>query len=308
MRETSSAPLITWSRDFPALPEQVREARHFLASLADGHPAAGDAVLCLSELVTNACLHSRSRRPGGQFTVRIQTCRPRLRVEVSDQGGPWTTPAKDDHEQNGRGLQIVGQLTRAWGRTGNPSTGWTTWFEIGDPPAPRTLQPAPRAASQRWTTVIDGRQLQRLRRQHSLSQDELAAKAGISQSTVARLERHPRATCRSRTLARLDATLGQQPAALTPASQDTLTREDTAVPDPDLLDTQAKPGDILADAAARLQQQLCRTPGTGVTAESSAASPQAVDTRHGFPPGEGRPGPNVQRRGVPGPGGVLSTR
>jgi len=69
MRETSSAPLITWSRDFPALPEQAREARRFLASLLDGHPAADDAVLCLSELVTNACLHSRSRQPGGRYSM-----------------------------------------------------------------------------------------------------------------------------------------------------------------------------------------------------------------------------------------------
>lgn len=219
MRETFSAPLITWSRDFPAQPQQAREARHFLASLIDGHPDADDAVLCLSELVTNACLHSRSRRPGGQFTVRIQTCGPDLRVEVSDQGGPWANPTNDDHEQNGRGLQIVGQLTRAWGRTGNPSIGWTTWFEIGGPPTPRTVPPASRAASQRWTTVIDGHRLRRLRRQHSLSQEELAAKAGISQATVARLERHACITCRSRTLARLAATLGQQPAALTPASE-----------------------------------------------------------------------------------------
>jgi anti-sigma regulatory factor (Ser/Thr protein kinase) len=188
MRETSSAPLITWSRDFPALPEQAREARRFLASLLDGHPAAGDAVLCLSELVTNSCLHSRSRQPGGQFTVRVQTCGPRLRVEVSDQGGPWATPTKDDQDQNGRGLQIVGQLTRTWGRTGNPSTGWTTWFEIGGPPAQRTVPPASRAASQRWITVINGRQVRRLRRQYGLSQEELAAKAGISQSTVARLD------------------------------------------------------------------------------------------------------------------------
>ena len=220
MGETSSAPLITWSRDFPALREQAREARRFLASLLNGHPAADDAVLCLSELVANACLHSRSRQPGGQFTVRVQTCGLWLRVEVSDQGGPWTTPAKDDHGQNGRGLQIVGQLTRTWGRTGNPSTGWTTWFEIGGPPVPRTVQPAPRAASQRWTTVINGRQLQRLRRQYGLSQEELAGKAGISRSTVARLERHACTACRSRTLARLAATLGQQPAALTPGEPD----------------------------------------------------------------------------------------
>jgi hypothetical protein len=40
------------------------------------------------------------------------------------------------------------------------------------------------------------------------------------------------------------------------AELDTLTREDTAAPDPDLLDTLPKLGDILTDAPARLQQQL----------------------------------------------------
>ena len=59
MRETSTAPLIGWSRRFPATPEQAGEARRFLAAILDGHPA-DDAILCLSELVTNATLHSRS--------------------------------------------------------------------------------------------------------------------------------------------------------------------------------------------------------------------------------------------------------
>jgi hypothetical protein len=119
-------------------------------------------------------------------------------VEVSDQGGPWTIPSQDDHGQNGRGVQIVGQFTRTWGRTGDPSTGSITWFEIGGPPTPRTVQPAPQAASQRWTTIIDGRQLRRLRHQRGLSQEQLADRAGISLSTMRRLERQPAAPCRSR--------------------------------------------------------------------------------------------------------------
>jgi hypothetical protein len=53
MRETSTAALIGWSRDFPATPEQAGEARRFLAAILDGH-RADDALLCLSELVTNA--------------------------------------------------------------------------------------------------------------------------------------------------------------------------------------------------------------------------------------------------------------
>ena len=203
---------------FPAHPEQVRQARTFLKGMLAGCPAADDAVLCLSELVTNACLHSNSRQPGGQFTVRFQACGPGLRVEVSDQGGPWTPPAADGHQQNGRGLRIVGQLARTWGRTGNASTGWTTWFEIGTPPAPSTTPAAaPQGGSQRWISAVDGHQLRRLRHQHGLSQDQLAAKAGISQSALARLERHPHITCRSRTLARLAAALGYPPATVAPS-------------------------------------------------------------------------------------------
>ena len=76
--------------------------------------------------------------------------------------------------------------------------------------------PAYAQRSQRWVTVLDGTQLRQLRRQHGLSQHQLAAKAGISQSTIARLEPCSRATCRSRTLARLAAALHMQPATLTP--------------------------------------------------------------------------------------------
>ncbi len=88
MRETTTAPLITWSRAFPAAPAHAREARQFLAAILDGRPA-DDAILCLSELVTNAAIHSRSRERGGCLSVRVQPHGGHLRVEVHDQGGPW---------------------------------------------------------------------------------------------------------------------------------------------------------------------------------------------------------------------------
>jgi transcriptional regulator with XRE-family HTH domain len=68
----------------------------------------------------------------------------------------------------------------------------------------------------RWNTVLDGQRLRQLRRQHGLSQEQLAAKAGISSATVARLERTTHTRCRTRTLARLATALGEDPAALTP--------------------------------------------------------------------------------------------
>ena len=49
---------------------------------------------------------------------------------------------------------------------------------------------------------------------------ELAGTAGISVTTLARLERYPRTRCRGRTLARLALALGEDPASTTlrPAS------------------------------------------------------------------------------------------
>jgi transcriptional regulator with XRE-family HTH domain len=68
-----------------------------------------------------------------------------------------------------------------------------------------------------WTAVLDGQQLRQLRTNRGLSQEELANLAGLSLSTVARLEAQPRASCRSRTLARLAAALGEQPTAIAPS-------------------------------------------------------------------------------------------
>jgi serine/threonine-protein kinase RsbW len=214
MRETSTTPLVVWSRGFPAVPEQVRDARQFLATILDGRSEADDALLCLSELVTNAIVHSKSGKPAGQIAVRAQLHGSHLRVEVTDQGGPWTAHLSDPAGLHGRGLVILSRLVDAWGRIGNPTTGWTVWFEMTCAPiAPRLA--SPEGTAQRWTVVLKGDTLRRLRHKYGLSQEQLAAKAGLSPTTVARLERTPLSTCRSRTLARLAAAVGEPPATLT---------------------------------------------------------------------------------------------
>ena len=129
---TTTAPPLARSRAFPATPAQVREARRFLAAVLDGRAAAEEAVLCVSELAANAMIHSRSRHPGGHFTVRAELHGDHVRVEVHDQGGPWTWLPRDD-ETHGRGLLIISQLARRWGRSGDSATGWTVWFEMQCP-------------------------------------------------------------------------------------------------------------------------------------------------------------------------------
>lgn len=132
MPRATTAPPLAWSRAFPAVPARVGEARRFLSGILGGHPAAADAILCLSELATNAIIHSRSGRPGGHYTVRAECGAGRLRVEVRDQGGPWSQAEDTGDDRHGRGLLIVSQLSAGWGRAGDPA-GWTVWFEIDCP-------------------------------------------------------------------------------------------------------------------------------------------------------------------------------
>jgi anti-sigma regulatory factor (Ser/Thr protein kinase) len=131
---TATATPMSWSRSFPATAAQAGAARRFLAAILDGSPAAADAVLCLSELATNAIVHSDSGRPGGTFTVAVRLGQGSLWVEVRDQGGLWRRggPSEGEHstDTRGRGLLIVGRTAREWGCEGVSETGWTIWFAL----------------------------------------------------------------------------------------------------------------------------------------------------------------------------------
>lgn len=121
-----------WISVFPARPDQVRRARHGLARALGDCPVADDALLCLSELASNAVLHSASRLPGGTFTVRADI-HPgyHVRIEVHDRGGTWR---QADHA-DGRlhGLAIVRTLAQSAGVYGDESVGWTAWAQLAWP-------------------------------------------------------------------------------------------------------------------------------------------------------------------------------
>lgn len=111
--------------------------------MLNGCPEADDATLCLSEMATNAIMHSNSRKIGGHFTVHAAIHADLLRVEVRDEGGPWTWPLRSRDGQHGRGLLLVAQLTHDWGRSGDSTTGWTVWFTINLKTPPATTSPHP---------------------------------------------------------------------------------------------------------------------------------------------------------------------
>jgi serine/threonine-protein kinase RsbW len=119
-------------REFRGRADQVGAARRFVsAALKIGSPLRDVTRLLVSEAVTNAVLHSASGEAGGQFTVEYQLDDHRLRVEVSDDGGPGGPRRRVHHIESitGRGLELFDALSDRWGVDGGPG-GRTVWFEL----------------------------------------------------------------------------------------------------------------------------------------------------------------------------------
>lgn len=119
------------SRTFPGQRRVISSVRAFAAGCLDGCPLSDDAVLCVSELASNAVIHSRSGAPGGHFTVRIEAYPDSdVWVEVEDEGGPWARRAHDDMPRHG--LDIVGKIASEWGADGDVR-GWIVWARLDWP-------------------------------------------------------------------------------------------------------------------------------------------------------------------------------
>jgi signal transduction histidine kinase len=131
-------------------PSSAAEARRFVrAALAEwGESTLVEvAALLVTELVTNAVLHTRS---GPEVTVRLAG--QRLRVEVADDNPTPPVRHRDSPRAGtGRGLILVGKLASAWGSE-PAGTGKIVWFELeavsptdGVEPDHRRLAPASEA-------------------------------------------------------------------------------------------------------------------------------------------------------------------
>jgi anti-sigma regulatory factor (Ser/Thr protein kinase) len=89
-------------------------------------PVIGSAILCTSELTTNALLHA-----GTPAQVHIDLDAERLLVSVADTGtrGSVIRARTDAMSSRGRGLSLIEELSDSWGT--DPSVrGSTVWFEM----------------------------------------------------------------------------------------------------------------------------------------------------------------------------------
>jgi anti-sigma regulatory factor (Ser/Thr protein kinase) len=113
-------------------PEQVAAARQFVAeALPRGSDLRETARLLVSETVTSTLDQAPSGMGDGTFEIAYALVDGRVRVEVSDDGGPARLRRRihDVHAESGRGLRLVQTLASRWGiREG--IAGRTIWFEL----------------------------------------------------------------------------------------------------------------------------------------------------------------------------------
>ncbi|WP_150238889.1 ATP-binding protein [Nocardiopsis quinghaiensis] len=107
--------------------------RDFLARAEHSESSLDDAELAVSELATNALLHSRSGQSGGVMTLFIRSGTGRLRVAVADQGARdgEGLHSREDGGDFGRGKLIVDSCATRSGEYWSEAT-HVAWFEIDD--------------------------------------------------------------------------------------------------------------------------------------------------------------------------------
>lgn len=116
----------------PAEPASAARAREFVRSLLrrSRHQALEDAaLLCVTELVANVSVHTRSRR----CVIRVIDHLHDIEIEVGDENDELPKlaplPPEADH---GRGLRIIDALAGEWGVRRRPDHGKSVWLRLCD--------------------------------------------------------------------------------------------------------------------------------------------------------------------------------
>ena len=86
----SAWPVRTLECTYPGRLDHGQQVRAALRSFLDDCPVADEVIAGVWELAANACLHSNSKLPGGQFAITVHDFTgDYVYAEVRDQGSSW---------------------------------------------------------------------------------------------------------------------------------------------------------------------------------------------------------------------------
>jgi anti-anti-sigma factor len=110
-------------------PGAARSAtREWSESIGLTDPLAETLLLLVSEVVTNAVVHSKAP-PNSPISFRADADRERIRVDVHDGGPGFSKPPRSEPPPpGGWGLHLVDRKARNWGV--QASNGTLVWFEL----------------------------------------------------------------------------------------------------------------------------------------------------------------------------------
>jgi anti-sigma regulatory factor (Ser/Thr protein kinase) len=120
-----------WTIPLPADADAPRIAREFVSANGTGlsPETVDDALVLVSELVTNALQHGRP-----DITIKVVVDPPGIGVSVDDEGEHVPEVAgrrPADTSPSGRGLLIVDSIATHWGvEPHRHEGGKTVWFEL----------------------------------------------------------------------------------------------------------------------------------------------------------------------------------
>ncbi|MFF7982863.1 ATP-binding protein [Streptomyces sp. NPDC007901] len=118
--------------------EARRRVRRHLGTWHLDSDSRDTAVLVVSELFTNAVLHSN----GQAVTCVLAVAEGQLFIQVEDGNTEQTTPKPRHvpvHDEGGRGLMLVEAVSRRWGvsRSEDRGGGWIVWATLDAAPEQR---------------------------------------------------------------------------------------------------------------------------------------------------------------------------
>lgn len=114
----------------PSVPEARRRVTALLDAWGTGQGVRDDVELVVCELFTNAVRHAAGERVGCELSLHAGF----VRIAVTDEGGAGASAPRvrsgSVDEECGRGLFLVGALSRNWGTRPERGGGRVVWAEV----------------------------------------------------------------------------------------------------------------------------------------------------------------------------------